>query len=144
MNTYNKPTKGYWIIAVIALLWNIMGTFQFLSATVLKEMLYSTLTAPKIALFENLPSWYHIIFGIAVITGVFGSISLLLKKKLAILFFTISALTVTVQMGYWISGTNVIYVYGTADAVTMPIIVVITAIALLLYSKTAARKGWLS
>ena len=144
MNTYNKPTKGYWIIAAIALLWNIMGTFQFLSATVLKEMLYSTLTDAQIALFENLPSWYLIVFGIAVVTGVLGSLSLLFRKKMAILFFTISAIAVTIQMAYWVFATDVIEVYGTADAVTMPVIVVITAIVLLFYSKTVARKGWLS
>jgi len=62
MNTYNKPSKGFWVIAIIAILWNIMGTFQFLSATVLKEMLYETLTNNQIALFENLPIWYTIIF----------------------------------------------------------------------------------
>jgi len=143
MNTYNKPTKGFWIIASIALAWNIMGTFQFLSSTIWKEMLFETLTESQIALFENLPLWYLIVFGIAVLTGLLGSLFLLLRKKMAILLFTISAITVIIQFSYWIFGTKVIEVYGTKDAITMPIIVILTAIAFLFYSKTVARRGWL-
>jgi hypothetical protein len=144
MNTYSKPTKGFWIIAVIALLWNLMGTFQFLSSTVLKDMLYETLTDAQIALFVNLPSWYYIVFGIAVITGVLGSILLLMRKKLAVLLYTISLIAVSIQMIYWMFATDVIDVYGTTDALTMPIIVIITALVLLMYSRSVARKGWLS
>ncbi len=102
------------------------------------------LTDAEFALIDNTPTWYAVVFGIAVVTGVLGSLFLLLRKKLAILLFTISAVAVIIQMGYWILGTNVIEVYGTLDAITMPLIVVITAIVLLFYSKTVARKGWLS
>ncbi|MFT5078728.1 MAG: hypothetical protein ACI825_001058 [Planctomycetota bacterium] len=144
MNTYSKPTKGFWIIAIIALLWNLMGTVQFLSSTVLKDLLYETLNDTQIALFENLPSWYYIVFGIAVITGVLGSILLLMRKKLAVLLFTISLIAVSIQMIYWMFATDVIDVYGTTDALTMPIIVIITALVLLMYSRSVARKGWLS
>lgn len=144
MNTYNKPTTGFKIIAIIAILWNLMGTFQFLSATVMKDMLRETLTDAQFALFENLPTWYFVVFGIAVVTGLLGSILLLMRKKLAILLFTISLIAVFIQMSYWVFATEVINVYGTLDAVLMPIIVVVTALALLLYSRIVARKGWLS
>lgn len=144
MNTYNKPTKGFWIIAIIAILWNMMGTFQFLSASVWKEMLYDTLNESQIALFENLPSWYLIVFGIAVATGLLGSILLLMRKKLAILMLSISLIAVLIQMSYWVFATKVIEVYGTIDAVLMPVIVVVTAFMILFYSSVAARKRWLS
>jgi glucose dehydrogenase len=121
-----------------------MGTVQFLSSTVLKDLLYETLNDTQIALFENLPSWYYIVFGIAVITGVLGSILLLMRKKLAVLLFTISLIAVSIQMIYWMFATDVIDVYGTTDALTMPIIVIITALVLLMYSRSVARKGWLS
>lgn len=143
MNTYNKPTKGYWIIGIIALLWNLMGTFQFLSSTVWKDLLFETITPPEIALFEGLPFWFPIVFCVAVVTGVLGSILLLLRKKLAILLFSVSLLAVLVQMGYWVFGTNLMDVYGTVEAITMPLLVVITSVVLLLYSRTVARKGWL-
>ena len=144
MNTYNKPTKGFWIIAIIALLWNLMGTFQYLTTTILKDTLYETLNDAQIALFETMPMWHTVIFGIAVATGLIGAILLLMRKKMAILMFTVSLIAVIIQMSYWIFATDVIEVYGINNAVTMPIIVVITAAVLLMYSKTAARKGWLS
>ncbi len=144
MNTYNKPTRGFWIIAIIALLWNLMGVFQFLSSTIWKDLLFETLTENQINLFLNLPSWHSVVFSIAVVTGLLGSIFLLLRKKIAIPMFAISAIGVILQMGYWVFATEVIAVYGVTEAVTMPIIVVITAILLLFYSRTAASKGWLS
>ncbi len=144
MNTYNKPTRGFWIIAIIALLWNLMGVFQFLSSTIWKDLLFETLTENQINLFLNLPSWHSVVFCIAVVTGLLGSIFLLLRKKIAIPMFAISAIGVILQMGYWVFATEVIAVYGVTEAVTMPIIVVITAILLLFYSRTAASKGWLS
>ena len=67
-----------------------------------------------------------------------------MRKKHAILLFTVSLIAVLIQMSYWVFATDVINVYGTIDALTMPILVVVTAVVLLFYSKMVARKGWLS
>ncbi len=142
MSTNNKPAASFWIISIVALLWNFMGVFQFLLGTVLKDQLAAVSTEAELALINSLPSWYNIVFGIAVIAGVLGCLLLLMRKKLATPIFGISLIAVLVQMGYWIFVTDVIAVLGL-KSVIMPLIVIAVAIVLYFYSKGASEKGWL-
>ena len=142
MTTSSKPSVGYWIIAVVALIWNAMGVFQYLASTLLKDTMSEALTEEQLALMNNLPSWYNIVFAVAVFAGILGCLLLLMRKKLAVPIFLISMLAVIAQMGYWMFATDVMDVYGT-EAVIMPIVVIIVSIFLYFYSKSAASKGLL-
>ena len=144
MTTPNKPSVGFWIIAVIALLWNLMGVYQYLAMTLMKEEMAEAMTEAQVALVTGQPAWFTGVFAIAVFAGILACILLLMKKKWAVSLFLISMLAVIVQMGYWLFATDVMEVYELAEAVTMPILVVIVAIFLYFYSKGAAKKGWLS
>ena len=147
MNTLNKPKTAFWVIAILALVWNIMGLFQFVAATFMQDSMLETYkemyTEEQVALFTNTPSWYYVFFGICTITGVLGCIALLLRKKIAIPLFLISLITVLIVQGYWLLGTNTIELLGM-QAVIMPIIVIIICIFLYFYSKGATQKGWLA
>lgn len=138
----NKPNSVFWIISVIALLWNAMGVFQYLAMTLMKEATMEAMPAEQVALVEGLPSWYNYVFAVAVIAGFLGCLLLLLRKKLATPILGISLLAVLVQMGYWLFATDVMEVVGL-QAVIMPLVVIIIAIFLYFYSKGAAQKGWL-
>jgi hypothetical protein len=140
--TTTKPNTGFWIIAVLALLWNLMGVFQYLSSTLWADAIREALPAEQVALMDALPSWYNYVFAVAVFSGVIGSLLLLLRKRLAVPVLGISLLAVLVQMGYWLFATEVMDVVGMT-AVIMPLVVIIVAIFLYFYSKGAAQKGWL-
>lgn len=140
--TTTKPNTGFWIIAVLALLWNLMGVFQYLSSTLWADAIKEALPAEQVALMDALPSWYNYVFAVAVFSGVIGSLLLLLRKRLAVPVLGISLLAVLVQMGYWLFATEVMDVVGMT-AVIMPLVVIIVAIFLYFYSKGAAQKGWL-
>ena len=142
MTTTNKPNTGFWIIAVIALIWNIMGVFQYLSSTLMKDEMRELMTEDQLALMDSLPSWYTAAFAIAVFSGLLGCLLLLMRRKWAVPVFLVSLLAVLVQMGYWLFATDAMTVYGT-QAVIMPLIVIIVAIFLYFYSKGASQKGWL-
>jgi len=143
MKSTTKPNKAFWIIAVLAIIWNIIGVFQVLSATFMEEEMRSNLDEVQLALMNSLPSWYNIVFSLAVFSGLLGSILLLMKKKIAIPVFGISLISVLIYMGYWIFATEATEVYG-GEAVLMPLIVIVIAIFLYFYSKGAAKNGWLS
>lgn len=142
MTTTNKPGTLFWIVAVIALLWNLMGTFQFLFTTFMAEEFRESFDEEHLSLMDNLPSWYAILFGIAVFAGLLGSLLLLLRKKFAVPVFLISLIAVLIQMGYWLFVTDSMEVLG-AEAVIMPMIVIIIAIFLYYFSKGAAQRKWL-
>ncbi|GAB5399586.1 MAG: hypothetical protein Aureis2KO_11710 [Aureisphaera sp.] len=143
MTTTNKPSAAYWVIAVIALLWNLMGLFQFAVSNFMEDTMVDSYTPEQLELVNNLPSWYNIVFGVAVIGGVLGCIFLLIRKKLAVTLFLLSMIAVVIQMGYWIFATDVMDVMGVGSVI-MPILVIIVAIFLYMYSKSAVKKGWLS
>ena len=139
----NKPNKAFWIIAVLALLWNLMGVYQFYLGSFALESIRDSVSAEEFTIMESLPSWYAIVFGIAVFTGVLGCFLLLARKKLAVPLFGISLLTVLVIEFYWLFATDIMEVSGLVAAV-MPLIVIAISIFMYFYSKGAAQKGWLN
>ncbi len=143
MSTLVKPPTSFWVIAIIALLWNLMGVFQFFSATILLESVVAALPQEQADLYTGMPTWYLVVFGIAVFSGLLACITMLLRKKITIMLFGISLLTVLVSQGYWLFGTEIMSLLGMTAAV-MPLIVIAISIFLYFYNKGAARNGWLS
>ena len=146
MNTKTKPNKSFLIIGILALLWNIMGLFQFIMAAFMQDTMLETYgetyTPQEMELFLNTPSWYYVVFGICTITGVLASIALVVKKKIAVPLFFVSLVTVLVVQGYWMLGTQAIALLGT-EAIIMPMLVIVTSIFLYFYCKGARQNNWL-
>ena len=113
----NKPNKAFWIIAVLALLWNLMGVYQFYLGSFALERIRDSVSVEEFTIMESLPSWYAFVFGIAVFTGVLGCFLLLARKKLAVPLFGISLLTVLVIEFYWLFATDIMEVSGLVAAV---------------------------
>lgn len=143
MNSTNKPGLLFWLIAVIGLLWNLMGLYQFYLGTAGIDTLKEMVTADEFAVMQTAPSWYTTVFGIAVVTGFLGAVTLLLKMKLSVVLFGLSLLAVLVTEAYWLLGTNIIEVVGTS-AVAMPFVVVFASVFYFFYSRKIAGKGWLT
>jgi len=138
-----KPSKSFLIIAILALLWNLMGVMNFyLDVTISSEAL-SALPDGQRELYETTPLWTKILFGIATISGTLACILLLMKKSLAIPVFIISFIAVIIQMTYWLVFTNSMKVYGPAGAV-MPLIVIFISAFLVWYANSSKAKGWIS
>lgn len=143
MNVTNKPGTGFWIIAVIALLWNLMGVFQFLASTVMLDAMIAELPEEQVDLFTSTPMWNTIIFAIAVFSGIIASITMLLRKKITVALFGISLIAVLIVQGYWLLATESLEIMGPTAAI-MPLLVIIVSIFLYFYNKGAARNGWLT
>lgn len=143
MSTATKPNTAFWIIAVFALLWNLIGIyFWVFEYFLMTDELKAALTADQRNLMERMPEWGMYVYGLAVITGLLGSILLLVRKKAATVIFGLSLLAILVMQGYWIFALDVVGVMGP-QALIMPLIVIAIAIFEYFYSKGAARNGWL-
>lgn len=141
--TTSKPNIAFWIIGVVALLWNAMGVKSYLDQAYRTEAYLSAYTEEQLALVDAGPSWITAVFAIAVFGGLLGSLLLLLRKKWAVGLFGLSLLAVLVQMGYSWFATDSIEVFGTVMGIVMPLVVIVVAIFLYFYSKGASQKGWL-
>ncbi|WP_222983616.1 hypothetical protein [Flagellimonas meishanensis] len=139
----NKPPVWFWVVGVLALVWNIMGVMAYLGQAYMSIEDLEKMTQAQRELFEGQPAWVTAAFAIAVFGGTLGCIALLLRKKWAKTVFIISLLGIVGQFIYNLFLSNAIEVYGN-QAIFMPIVVVVVGVLLVLLSKKGIQKGWLS
>ena len=142
-NSINKPSIGFWIISVLALIWNAMGVNQYLQQAFSTESFKSMYTPEQLEIIENLPSWYIAAFAIAVFASFLACILMLLRKKSAVLLFKIGLVAVVVQTIYNLFINEGREAYGSFEY-SMLIMIPVASIFLVWYSKKAAANGWLS
>lgn len=105
----------FWVIAILATLWHIMGLWGFVSFQLFTEEFLDALTEAQAAIFANLPTWYIALWALSTITAFLGSLALLLRKALALWLFIIAlgAFLITCIYSFGVLGSA--EVMGTAD-----------------------------
>ncbi|MDP2068932.1 MAG: hypothetical protein Q8K04_08195 [Lutibacter sp.] len=138
----DKPTSAFWIISVLALLWNIMGVAAYLGQAYMTDEVLKALSEGEQAYYENVPAWVTAAFAIAVFAGAFGCVGLLMRKKWATILFVISIIAVIAQATY-----NLIiqkFMEVPLQHMIWSIVVIVIAIFLVWFSSNATKKGWIS
>ena len=143
MITTIKPSKGFWIIGIIALIWNLMGVFQYLQQAYMTDSFKEMYTEEQLKMISDSPSWATAAFAIAVFAGAIGSLLLLLRKNIAKSIFIISLIGIIVQMYHNFIVIDSMAIYGPGAA-AMPIMVIGFALFLIWYSNYSIKKGWLN
>ena len=137
-NSTNKPPIWFWIISVLALVWNGMGVMAYLARAYASDEMIAALPEEQQAEFlTEYPAWYTAAFAIAVFAGAFGCISLLLRKKWAYTLFIISTVAAIAQHIY-------LYMNVEIPSPVMPIMIIVVCLLLVLFAKHATTKRWLS
>jgi len=139
MSTNIKPPVSFWVIATFAILWNVIEIYF---GSIELSFLQENSTAEEFAKIQSIPSWYTIVFVIAMFSEMLGSFMLFMRKKIATHFFLIALIALVFMEFYWllffdIKKTSIII------SVLIPIVVIVIAIFLYLYSKIAAKSGWI-
>jgi hypothetical protein len=144
MNTVNSAVrpKSFWVVAVLALLWNLLGVAMFALQMMMTPEALAAMPAEQRQVYEATPSWLNIAFAAAVFGGVLGALGLLLKKRWAVPFFALSLIGLLVQVIATFVVTPAWQAYGLAGLV-MPVLLIVIALLLLGYSRKAAARGWL-
>ncbi|MCK0109785.1 hypothetical protein MWU58_10795 [Flavobacteriaceae bacterium S0825] len=144
MSNSNKPGIAFWIIGIIALLWNGMGVNTYLQMAFKTEASTAGLNAEQIAMMNDTPAWLTALFAIAVFSGIIASILFLMRKKIAVTLFVISFVAATIQHLYWMFGTNASEVYADMQPYLMPTIVIVLGAFWVWFSKNQQAKGILA
>lgn len=144
MTNKTKPATWYWVVSVLALIWNLIGVLAYLGQAFITEEMKAEYTAEQLTLLEGRPAWVTAAFAIAVWGGLLGCIALLIRKRWARPLLLVSLLGIVAQTGYNLFATNATEIFGTLQGLVMPLIVVIIGILLVLIAKIADRKQWLS
>ncbi len=143
MNTNTAIPTWFWVIGVLAFLWNLLGCVNFFSQITMTTQAMANLPEGYEKLYSETPVWVNIAFGTAVITGVIGSIGLLLRKGWAMPVFIVSLISVVVQQIYSYFLSDMLAVMGTSGIPIMGSVLVI-AILLVFFSRKAKENGWLA
>ena len=118
------------IVALLALLWNLIGCYQYL---------VSVGVLPGESMTEEAtPAWVTAAFAISVFSAVLGSLALLLLQRWAKLLLLVSLAALLVQ-DLWAFGLR----DGPDKGLALPLIVNLVAILLVWLAYTADRRGWL-
>ena len=132
-----KPPFWFWIVTVIAVLWNAMGVNQYFQQAYKTESWRGSITDEQFEIISNFPVWLTAAFAIAVFSGFLGSVGLFLRKKWAYSLLLLSLIAVIVQMGYILSQEY-------ADNMGMTFSIIAFALILVWFSKKSMSKGWIS
>lgn len=139
----NASPKWFKIVAIAAIVWNLLGCLAFASELNLSPEDVAKLPESQQALYAASPAWAVVATGTAVVGGVLGCIGLLWGKKWAFPALAISLIGILVQdfgLFVLVGGTTL----ASSAAIVMQAMVLAIGIGLVLLSRKAIALGWLT
>lgn len=133
--------RFFFVIAVILLLWNLMGVVAFVGEYTMDLDALAKTDPVGARIFTAMPGWLWVVFALAVGSGTLGALALLLRRSAAVPLFVISLAAVIVQFGYTFLATDLIAAKGVLIATAFPALIFVIAICQLLYARSLKAKG---
>ena len=130
-----------WVVGVLAVLWNSMGAFDYVMTQTRNEGYMSKFTPEQLEYFYGFPSWVVAFWAIAVWSGVFGALLLLLRKKLAARVLLGSFLSMVVTTIYNFGLSDGLEAMGGAFELVFSAMIFVIAFLLYLYAKAMKNRG---
>ena len=143
MTTQTKPPVWYWIVSIIAFLWNAMGVMAYLSRAFMTDADRATLPEDMQLYLAELPAWYTAVFAIAVFGGTLGGLALLFKKAMAYPLFIASLTGVVAQWTYDLFLVENAPAFAPG-AVAMTLMIPLFGLGLIFFTRLSRSKGWIS
>lgn len=138
-----KAPRTFYIVGVLALLWNLVGAFDYVMTETRNPAYMAQFSPEQLEFFYGFPAWLIGLWALAVWGGVFGTVLLLMRRKLAVHVFLISFLcmAVTAVHNYGIAGGGEIM---GPTGMFFSLVIFVVALGLFLYARKMARKGVLA
>jgi tryptophan-rich sensory protein len=122
--------------------WSAVGIMAFLADINQAPETLAAMSEAHRNLYEARPSWAFLAYATAVFGGLLGGVALLMRRKFAAILFIISLLGLILQNYYSFGVAKVQEIYP-ASVIILPAIVVVIAILLIWFSRSATAKKWL-
>ena len=134
----------YWAVAVLALLWMLLGVFAWTMDLRMTPEQLAALSPGQQQLYAARPQWVFLVYAVAVFSGLAGAIGLLLRKRWATTWFLVSLVAVVIQFGYTLFVMDAIGLLGPGMALPFPLVIIAFAVFLLWFARYARRHGWIA
>ena len=141
--TENPVKAPIWlkVVAVIAILWNAAGVFNYITQVTSSPEDLAAYSAAEAEIIMSRPAWATAGFAIAVWGGLVGSLLLLMGRKLATPILLVSLIGVIVQQIHGFFMVEYTEPIG-AGGIILAISVLVVGVVLVWISRMATEKGW--
>ena len=138
----NTPPRWFFVVAVLALLWNLLGCLAFAMDLCLSPADVAKMSEAQQALSNARPAWAVAATALGVLGGALGCIGLLLRRRWALPLFVVSLIGILVQdfgLFVLVDGATL----AGMVAVVLQGLVLLIAIGLILLARRGIARGWL-
>ncbi len=136
-----RPHWSFWLIGIVALIWNLMGSLNFVMQ--LDADGVASYPESHRAIIVGRPAWATGGFAVAVFGGALGCVLLLLRKPSAQYLFLASLVGVIVTMIHTLRVAGTAADFTPFEVVLTMLMPVAVAIFLVWYSTFAERRSWI-
>lgn len=146
MSTLSVSARPGWfrIAAFLFLLWNLFGIYMFYSQYTMTPAQIAALTPAQQTLWNGMPAWMWVVYGVAVSSGALGALMLLLNKRLALPLFWVSLVAIVVQFAQAFFPGGAVELMGPAMALPMPACIAAVAALQVWVARKAIARGWIA
>jgi hypothetical protein len=132
-----KAPWHVWVVAILALLWNVAGAYTIMMAQTGK---LPDLKPDEIAYYAAQPLWLVIATDISLLTATAGALALLLRSQTAAWLFALSLVSIVVTNVFDLAaGTSRALANSTAAIVT--VLIAVIAILELAYARAMRKRA---
>jgi hypothetical protein len=142
VNSATKTPIWFYIIAVIAVLWNAMGVVDYIMTQYRVEAYMAGFTEAQLAYFYGFPAWYVAVWATAVFAALVASLLLVVRMKLATPLFALSTILFVINAVYIFGFTAAREIMGASNVIFSAVIFA-TLLGLWWFSRLSERRGWL-
>ena len=132
---------SFWVLAAFALIWNVLGSLNYLGQ--MNADLVATMPETHRAIIEGRPAWATGGFAVSVFAGALGGLLLLLRKSAAFYLFVASMIGGMVTMIHTIDVASSKIDFSTVEIGVMILAPLMVAAFFIWYSKQGKGKGWI-
>jgi hypothetical protein len=138
----NAAPKWFVPVAILAMLWNLMGCIALAGDLMLSAEDIARLPPEQQAMYAARPGWAVLATGAAVIGGLLGSLGLALRKRWARPLLVLSLVGLIAQDIGMFGLTDAVRSAGPAPLLLQGLVLAI-AIGLVLLARRAVHRGWI-
>jgi hypothetical protein len=135
-----------WVVGGLATIWNAFGCYDYVMTRLrdtdyLAGMMPGTDPNQMLAYIDSFPIWAQFGWGLAVWTGLVGSVLILMRHRWAVAAFGLSVVGMVLSFGYQITHKSGIAAMDEGMAAVVPWIITAVGVLLFLYARQMRIKG---
>jgi hypothetical protein len=143
MPSLAKPPLWFWVLAGLLALWGGMGVAGYHVDLATSPADRAGLDAYDRQLYATRPAWFMLCYGLAVWSGLLGSLLLLARRRFARPLFLVSLAAVVVMFGWMFVATDIIAHKGVLVATGFPVVIALLCLLEIWFAGLAQRRRWI-